>query len=320
MTPANLKATAGDGQVSLNWTPSTGAESYIICRQPPWGTENVRRLTERSATSFTDTGLTNGSPYCYTIRACNASGESDASKEVSATPLSDSQTVRSPQGERMNVTQDDAFRQTVVKAAAAVMRCEFCRSHAPVGDQPQPGRVGIRYTPGRGIVVLLQNPGAASEDYSTEREQRAQLLLQEFSANPSIATHASLMRYMFADMAGENGGPPWAKWTHPVRKLVSDRERFAWMNVVKFRTPGTTRKDDPVTYEATQHGVTAHLQQELDVLQPKAVVAFGNDAGSALRSLRLPATLIVHRLKLQGASAEEVRIVRRQLLMAGADI
>jgi hypothetical protein len=220
----------------------------------------------------------------------------------------------------MAVCDEVGFRRAVVEAAAVVMRCSYCSSHAPEGDQPQPGWVGSQYLPGRGVVVLLQNPGAAPADYGTEREATVQRLLREFTANPSIATHERLMGFMFADMAGENGGPPWARWTHPVSKLVTDREQLAWMNVVKFRTPGTSRKDAPVTGDAVRHGVAAHLQQELEILQPRAVVTVGNEAHSALTMLRLPPTTIVARLKLQGASLKEVQEVRKQLRDAGANV
>jgi len=41
-----------------------------------------------ASTSFTDTGLTNGTTYFYVVAAVNASGASGNSSEVSATPQS----------------------------------------------------------------------------------------------------------------------------------------------------------------------------------------------------------------------------------------
>jgi hypothetical protein len=126
---------------------------------------------------------------------------------------------------------------------------------------------------------------------------------------------------MLADMAGEaRDGPPWAKWKHPVSKLIPDRERLAWINVVKFRTPGTNRKDDPVATSATMHSITTHLQRELEVLQPKALISLGKVAGAASKALRLPPEIELHCLKLQGTSTEEVLELRKRLLDAGAYI
>lgn len=83
LTPAapTLSAVAGDGQVTLNWTASTGAVSY-----------NVRRLNDNlvangTGTTFTDTNLTNGTTYSYEVTAVNTGGESAASNQVNVTPL-----------------------------------------------------------------------------------------------------------------------------------------------------------------------------------------------------------------------------------------
>jgi hypothetical protein len=215
---------------------------------------------------------------------------------------------------------DVAFSQGVVDAAVAVMRCEYCCSHVPNGDRPQPGWVGDCYTAGRGVVVLLQNPGVSPADRGNEREAQGQRLLREFTEHPSIDTYTELMRFMFRDMGGQNGGPPWAKWTHPVSKLIPDRRRLAWMNVVKFRTPGQSRKDGPVTPEAVEHGIARHLQRELTVLQPKAVVSLGTEARKALSMIQLPPAMMTCHLKLQGASDREVRTLRQLLIQAGADV
>jgi Endonuclease NucS len=86
--PANLTATPGDRQVSLHWMPSAKANTYSVYRRPASVRQGDDRLirAESRETIFTDTGLTNGSPYRYVVRGWNASGESAPSNEVSATP------------------------------------------------------------------------------------------------------------------------------------------------------------------------------------------------------------------------------------------
>jgi fibronectin type 3 domain-containing protein len=80
--PTGLNATAGDGQVSLSWSGSTGATSYNVYR---WNGSSYSLLQSVSGASFTDSGLTDGSTYWYEVTAVNSGGESGPSNQVSAT-------------------------------------------------------------------------------------------------------------------------------------------------------------------------------------------------------------------------------------------
>jgi fibronectin type 3 domain-containing protein len=84
--PTLLTATPGDAQVSLGWTSVAGAVSYNVKRAPASGGPYAF-VTNTTATSFTDTGLTNGTTYHYVVTALNAAIESPSSAETSATPL-----------------------------------------------------------------------------------------------------------------------------------------------------------------------------------------------------------------------------------------
>ena len=71
-SPRNLKATAGDSQVTLSWSPpSTGAPitTYEVITAPA---DVPQKYT--SSTSLLVTGLTNGTTYSFAVRAANASG------------------------------------------------------------------------------------------------------------------------------------------------------------------------------------------------------------------------------------------------------
>ena len=83
--PTNLAATAGNGQVTLTWTAAGGAISYNLYRGTSGGGETLLQ-SGLTGTSFTNTGLSNGTTYYYQITAVNSSGESARSTEVSATP------------------------------------------------------------------------------------------------------------------------------------------------------------------------------------------------------------------------------------------
>ncbi|MGD0733387.1 MAG: fibronectin type III domain-containing protein, partial [Terracidiphilus sp.] len=86
--PTGLSAAAGNAQVVLNWTGSTGATSYNVYEGTASGGENATPIaTGITADTYTATGLTNGAPYYFTVAAVSTGGTSTASNEASATPL-----------------------------------------------------------------------------------------------------------------------------------------------------------------------------------------------------------------------------------------
>ena len=84
--PTNLAATPGNALVSLSWNASTGASSYNVKRSTTSGGPYTTIATGVTSTSFTNTGLTNGTTYFFVVSAVNASGESGNSNQASATP------------------------------------------------------------------------------------------------------------------------------------------------------------------------------------------------------------------------------------------
>lgn len=70
----------------MSWTASTGASSYKVKRSltnnGPYSTVS----TNIRSTSFTDTGVVNGTAYYYVVSAVNSLGESGNSSQVSAIP------------------------------------------------------------------------------------------------------------------------------------------------------------------------------------------------------------------------------------------
>jgi chitodextrinase len=83
-TPTGLAATAGNAQVALRWNASTDPDdavaSYNVYR-------NGVKVASPTTTSYTNTGLTNGTTYSYQVSAVDShSNESALSSAVSATP------------------------------------------------------------------------------------------------------------------------------------------------------------------------------------------------------------------------------------------
>ncbi|MGH9822301.1 MAG: fibronectin type III domain-containing protein [Blastocatellia bacterium] len=86
--PIGVTATAGNKQVTLNWSSSSGATSYEVFRATASGSEGSKPVkTGVTGTSFVNTGLTDGVTYFYKIAAVNKTGTSKLSVEVSAKPV-----------------------------------------------------------------------------------------------------------------------------------------------------------------------------------------------------------------------------------------
>jgi fibronectin type 3 domain-containing protein len=92
--PTGLVATPGDSKVVLNWKANPTTENitrYNVYRigqtfSGPWATPTEPTFTNASE-------VVNGTQYCYTVSATNASGESASTAQVCATPQATSDTT-----------------------------------------------------------------------------------------------------------------------------------------------------------------------------------------------------------------------------------
>ena len=84
-TPTGLTATAVNTQVALSWNASPGATSYNVKSAASSG-GTYSTMANVTTTSYTNTGLFNGTTYYYEVSALNSLSESPNSTEVSATP------------------------------------------------------------------------------------------------------------------------------------------------------------------------------------------------------------------------------------------
>jgi len=109
-TPTGLGVTAGNAQNALSWTASSGATSYNIYRGTTAGGESGTAIANTSSTSYTNTGLTNGTAYYYKVAAVNSAGTSGMSNEQSGTPTAPA--AGSLSGTVTAVTTAQAFNLT----------------------------------------------------------------------------------------------------------------------------------------------------------------------------------------------------------------
>ncbi len=115
--PTGLAATAGSGQVTLDWTnPNNAAITGWQFRQrtPPdtgsWGSWMPITSSTAATTTHTVTGLTNGTDYEYQIRAVAGVRPGPASDAVSATPTTPPEvSVAIVRGESLSVTPGGAL-------------------------------------------------------------------------------------------------------------------------------------------------------------------------------------------------------------------
>jgi fibronectin type 3 domain-containing protein len=89
--PGAVTATAGVGQVTLQWTASPGniAQGYVVKRAVTSGGPytTISSVNDNTTPQYTDWSAVNGTTYHYVVAAVNQSGTSGNSTEASATPM-----------------------------------------------------------------------------------------------------------------------------------------------------------------------------------------------------------------------------------------
>jgi hypothetical protein len=80
--PVGLTAVqASPGAINVFWSASVGAASYLLKRSSNGGT-SYTQIAAQTATSYFDSGLTNGTTYCYEVAAVNSGGTGTYSSAV----------------------------------------------------------------------------------------------------------------------------------------------------------------------------------------------------------------------------------------------
>ena len=129
--PTDLKARAGDQQVTLTWTAPRFDGGMAITDYEYQQDSGLWMSTGSTATSHTVPGLTNGATYEFWVRAVNSKGESEPSALVRATPTSTPTSGGSGSGggaAAEAAAEAEAAAVAVAEAVAVAGRCPSPRS------------------------------------------------------------------------------------------------------------------------------------------------------------------------------------------------
>jgi hypothetical protein len=92
--PQNLAATPGGSVIALTWNAVSGASGYTVRRAAAVGGPYTDRAVAIPSTTYTDSGLSAGATWYYTVFAQGLSGAGVVSAPVSATTYTASQSWR----------------------------------------------------------------------------------------------------------------------------------------------------------------------------------------------------------------------------------
>jgi len=124
--PAKPTAMAVDGGVVLTWAALDGATRYHVNRAE--GSGAFSQIADLVGNTFTDSGLTNGTAYRYTVSALDAGGESAPSQEASCQP------VAGAWFDPLNALNGDRYLPTDSIADGGSFDCYWSPSHITFAD------------------------------------------------------------------------------------------------------------------------------------------------------------------------------------------
>ena len=132
--PENIKTTAGDSKVTMTWDAVTGATKYAV-----YMLENGAYVCKSNAvtgTSYTFTGLTNGTKYSFRVKAYVNGAWKTASATVYGTPVASviPQNIKTTAGDsKVTMTWDKVTGATKYAVYMLQNGAYVCKSNAVTG-------------------------------------------------------------------------------------------------------------------------------------------------------------------------------------------
>jgi len=128
--PASLTATPSNAQVSLVWSPVSGASGYNVKRASVTGGPYTNLANIVAPTNYLDTTVNNGVRYYYVVAATNTAGEGPASVEATALPVAPPLLGVPPWSQTVN--QGAAVQFSASASSLAAMTCQWLFNGAPI--------------------------------------------------------------------------------------------------------------------------------------------------------------------------------------------
>ncbi len=141
LAPTELEAAPGNNTIKLTWKASNGATSYSVYRHITGAAYTTPVASNITATTFTDSGLANGTTYFYRIKAVNAFGSSSFSNEDSAIPAIPPPLPGVPTG--LSATPGDSTIKLEWSAAANAASYNLYRGTTSGGQSSNPFATGV---------------------------------------------------------------------------------------------------------------------------------------------------------------------------------
>jgi fibronectin type 3 domain-containing protein len=214
LTPTGLEAKAGNAQVSLTWTGSSGASSYQVKRSASSGAET--QISVATSSTYTDTGLTDGAKYYYVVAAVNSGGDSANSSEVSATPTAPQTAPVTPTG--LQATAGDAHVSLSWNASAGAASYDLKRSttsggpySTAVASPSATSYTDTSVTTGTTyyyVVSAMNSVGQSANSAQASATAAAPVANVTITINPAQTNPISPYIYGINSFSGVSGPPP----------------------------------------------------------------------------------------------------------------
>ena len=297
LAPTNLIATPGNTQLSLTWTAVSGATGYKVYRKTEGSAWSSAPIGSPTATLFTDTELTNGMKYYYSIAAVNADGTGAWSYETSGTPTA----VALPAPTNVAVTPGNTQATVTWDPVPGAANYKVFVATSPGGEAISisdflsgPSYNAAFLTNGQPYYFRVQSSGISWSAYSTEVNATPLVTLPLAPTNLIATPGNTQLSLTWAAVTGATGyevyrrteGNAWlpAPIGSPTATLFTDtgltNETKYYYNVAAVNVNGTGARSDETSGTPTAGGTVFPVNIAVTPGNQQATVTWDPVAGA----------------------------------------